>query len=39
MGIFVAECTDLVAHNAKITRLVDAREKKTLEAAAGSGLF
>ncbi|MEO6226314.1 MAG: 50S ribosomal protein L3 N(5)-glutamine methyltransferase [Thermomonas sp.] len=39
MGIFVAECSDLVAHNAKITRLVDAREKKTHETATGSGLF
>ncbi len=34
MGIFVAECTDLVAHNAKITRLVESREAVT-----GAGLF
>ncbi|MEO5628159.1 MAG: 50S ribosomal protein L3 N(5)-glutamine methyltransferase [Thermomonas sp.] len=34
MGIFVAECTDLVAHNAKITRLVESREAMT-----GAGLF
>ncbi len=34
MGIFVAECSDLVAHNAKITRLVEARD-----AATGTGLF
>ncbi len=34
MGIFVAECSDLVAHNAKITRLLESRE-----AATGSGLF
>ena len=26
MGIFVAECADLMAHNARITRLADARE-------------
>ncbi|MDI1253615.1 50S ribosomal protein L3 N(5)-glutamine methyltransferase [Thermomonas sp.] len=39
MGIFVAECTDLVAHNTKITRLADARENKALEAATGAGLF
>ena len=34
MGIFVAECADLVAHNAKISRLVASRE-----AAPGAGLF
>lgn len=34
MGIFVAECADLVAHNAKISKLAAARE-----AATGSGLF
>lgn len=34
MGIFVAECADLVAHNAKITRLAESRE-----AATGPGLF
>ncbi len=34
MGIFVAECADLVAHNATITRLADARD-----AATGAGLF
>ncbi|MEO5962551.1 MAG: 50S ribosomal protein L3 N(5)-glutamine methyltransferase [Thermomonas sp.] len=34
MGIFVAECTDLVAHNAKISSLAAARD-----AATGSGLF
>jgi len=27
MGIFVAECADLIAHNAAITRLVNARER------------
>ena len=39
MGIFVAECVDLVAHNARISRLVDVRENKALEAATGAGLF
>ena len=34
MGIFVAECADLVAHNAKITKLVESREAST-----GAGLF
>ncbi len=34
MGIFVAECADLVAHNARITRLVESREATT-----GPGLF
>ena len=28
MGIFVAECADLVAHNAQIARLADAREPR-----------
>ena len=28
MGIFVAECADLVAHNARITALADAREQR-----------
>ena len=27
MGIFVAECADLIAHNALITRLANAREQ------------
>lgn len=39
MGIFVAECADLVEHNAKIAKLVDAREVKSRSAAAGSELF
>ncbi len=34
MGIFVAECADLVAHHARIRALVDARE-----AAPSAGLF
>jgi ribosomal protein L3 glutamine methyltransferase len=34
MGIFVAECADLVAHHQKIARLADARE-----AATSAGLF
>ena len=29
MGIFVAECRDLVAHNDEISRLADARESRT----------
>jgi ribosomal protein L3 glutamine methyltransferase len=28
MGIFVAECADLVTHNARITALADAREAR-----------
>ena len=39
MGIFVAECADLVEHNAKIAKLVDAREAKSRSVAAGSDLF
>lgn len=37
MGIFVAECADLVAHNAQIARLADAREPRP--AAPAGDLF
>ncbi|MCC7095608.1 MAG: 50S ribosomal protein L3 N(5)-glutamine methyltransferase [Thermomonas sp.] len=35
MGVFVAECADLIEHNARITRLADARAVKSAPA----GLF
>ncbi len=36
MGIFVAECADLIEHHSRIARLADARETPTAER---SGLF
>ncbi len=39
MGIFVAECSDLVAHHTKIAKLADGREATTRGAATGAGLF
>ena len=39
MGIFVAECADLVEHNTKIAKLVDARAGTPRSAATGAGLF
>ncbi|MEO5628534.1 MAG: 50S ribosomal protein L3 N(5)-glutamine methyltransferase [Thermomonas sp.] len=39
MGIFVAECADLVHHHTAIKKLADVREAMAREAVPGSGLF
>jgi len=39
MGVFVAERHELVAHNKRIRKLADARERATPRAAAGGNLF
>ncbi|WP_240098814.1 50S ribosomal protein L3 N(5)-glutamine methyltransferase [Thermomonas flagellata] len=39
MGVFVAECADLIEHNARIAALVDAREARAPAAPAAGRLF